>query len=345
MKSSKTLLWFGKAALAGGVSIVLLSMMTIIYNFTGVHIENPTRATDYMWEPKQLKTTMVEGFSWFKMDKNGYNNVFLQDNDIDILLMGSSHMEAVQVSKYENTGYLLNNYLKEQQVYNIGISGHAIYNCVDNLENAVNTYKPKRYVIIETSTVELEIDSMEMVLNGTYPHIVSYDDGLIYTIQKNIPAIKALYKQVEEWKTSQAKVTDFPKERIQDYTEHSYTDILKDFLSKAADSVKNKGVKLIIFYHPDTMIDEAGNMINTTDSTALEAFQTTCDMNGIMFIDMTETFQRLYAKEHILAHGFSNTAIGEGHLNAAGHKAVSKKIASAIQNDCAVQEENKDVFK
>jgi hypothetical protein len=45
---------------------------------------------------------MTEGFSWLKMDDSGFNNVAFDDvgsEQPDILLMGSSHMEAVQVVK------------------------------------------------------------------------------------------------------------------------------------------------------------------------------------------------------------------------------------------------------
>lgn len=35
---------------------------------------------------------MTEGFSWLRMDANGFNNASAHmENDIDILLMGGSH--------------------------------------------------------------------------------------------------------------------------------------------------------------------------------------------------------------------------------------------------------------
>ena len=46
---------------------------------------------------------------------------------------------------------------------------------------------------------------------------------------------------------------------------------------------------------------------------------------------MTEAFDILYEKEHILAHGFSNSEIGEGHLNRYGHAVIVEIIANKIQ--------------
>lgn len=68
-------------------------------------------------------SNMKEGFSWIKTDANGYNNASIPEN-VDILLMGSSHMEAVQVSQSENTAALLNTMLPGMKTYNTGISGH-----------------------------------------------------------------------------------------------------------------------------------------------------------------------------------------------------------------------------
>ena len=95
-----------KIAAAGMISLVILSGFCLLYSFSGVHISNPSGSTDYKWEPGQWKATMTEGLAWLRMDQNGYNNN-ADEKDIDILLMGSSHMEAANVAASENTAYLL----------------------------------------------------------------------------------------------------------------------------------------------------------------------------------------------------------------------------------------------
>ena len=95
-----------RVIVAGMVALIILSIFTMVYHFTGVHISNPSGATDYYWAPNQLKTTMTEGFSWFRMDENGFNNKTIPDK-VDILLMGSSHMEAVNVTQSDTTSSVL----------------------------------------------------------------------------------------------------------------------------------------------------------------------------------------------------------------------------------------------
>ena len=113
---------FTKLVLATMLAILVLSGVCLLYDHSGIHVASKEGATDYVWEKKQYKATMREGYSWLSMDLNGYNNVFDYSNSPDILLMGSSHMEAVNVAKDKNVGYLVNQGIPEYRTYNIGIS-------------------------------------------------------------------------------------------------------------------------------------------------------------------------------------------------------------------------------
>lgn len=186
-----------KILISGIMAIPLLSGFCLIYNYDGTHISSESGATDYTWEKGQLKSTMKEGFSWIRMDANGYNNVFDYSEEPDILLMRSSHMEAAQVAQNENVGFLLNQKISEYRTYNIGISGHTIYRCMHNLENALQEYKPNRYVVMVVDSVDLSIEEMKDVITEEAIPIPSYDSGFIYYMQK-IPAMKVICKQLTD---------------------------------------------------------------------------------------------------------------------------------------------------
>ncbi|MBE5921858.1 MAG: hypothetical protein E7269_03785 [Lachnospiraceae bacterium] len=333
--------YFVKVKLAGSISIALLSIFTIIYNSSGVHIYNTTKATDYKWESNQLKTTMTEGFAWFFMDADGFNNAYAKSETIgenpDILLMGSSHMEACNIAPNENVGYKLNELLQDTYTYNIGTSGHTIYHCVSNLENAIDTYNPTQYVILETSNITLDSNTVHSVIDGSFKHIVSYDSGLLYWVQKNIPAVKILYKQLVEWKDAVAsndtlEIADEPCKNT-NYDDDIYRKTVDEFLSYAVKPIHAAGSTLIIFYHPPVKLDSSGELIETTDAQALNVFKSVCEENDIMFVDMTEIFINMYEDKHILPYGFQNTAVGVGHLNQYGHEAIAEKLAEVIGKD------------
>lgn len=321
------------------LALVILSLINIFYSYTGVHITNTTGATDYVWEPYQLRTTMQEGFSWLHVNNEGFNNSFDYHGEVDILLMGSSHMEAMNVAADENTAYLLNQYLPDMATYNIGISGHTIYRCVDNVATAVDNYNPKDYLIIETDRVELDIAQMQEVISGEANRIPSYETGIFYQLQKRIPSVKWLYKQLTDWinlgNENGVAQSDINEEEIEESDididlPNEYQDTVNSFLKKVKDAVKEDDCHVIIFYHPQMIVNQNGKLINVTNSQYTKAFKSACDENGIIFIDMEDEFQKLYNERHILPHGFYNTAAGNGHLNRYGHEVIAQRLSEIM---------------
>lgn len=318
--------WIVKAGLSGIFAMILISLFSYVWDFSGSHIVSKTGVTDYTWEPYQRKASMDEGFAWLRMDENGYNNALLSGGKEDILLMGSSHMEAVNVASDENAGYLLNKLLPEYYTYNIGMSGHTIYNCFNNLESVARQY-PSEWVVMETDRVELEVDKMRAVINGEFPHIKSYDSGILYYLQKYVPGMKVVYNRITDWicmEETSEKISD--KDTLPDYR---YINILAEFLSSGVEKL-NEGQRLLIVYQPRTEIDENGEYVSTADDKYSEIFRQQCEIYDIEFINLSRNFEELYLSEHILAHGFYNSAVGEGHMNVAGHKVFAEQVAQVI---------------
>lgn len=325
--------WIIKMVFSGILSVILLSGMCMFYGLSGIHITSTTGANDYTWEPNQRKANMTEGFSWLNMDEAGYNNTYPASSkgtttgkDVDILLMGSSHMEAVNIASNKNAGYLLNELLP-QYTYNIGMSGHTIYNCVNNIKDAAAAY-PSDWIVLETADVELSITDMKSVIDGTYPHIKSYDSGVLYFLQKYSPAVKSIYKAVDDWAGMDEMTAEETKEEIDSA---DYTAILELFLEKAVSSLGDQ--KILIVYQPKTSIDSSGAYISTADNEYSIIFKECCEAAGIYFLDLSEEFERLYETEQILAHGFCNTAVGEGHMNEAGHRVFAEEAAAVIRKE------------
>ncbi len=145
-----------------------------------------------------------EGFAWFNFDKSGFNNSYhIKKDKIDILLVGSSHLEAIQMKTNENIGYLLNNLLPNYYFYNIGMSGHFLPTNVNYLSRAYNYYKPTNAIIIELSDIT-------SVINGNIKRRTPNDKGIKYYIKNYTPVIKTLGKkivnQIDIWKNKSQNV-------------------------------------------------------------------------------------------------------------------------------------------
>ena len=245
--------------------------------------------------------------------------------------MGSSHMEALNVPDTKNTGYLLNELLPEFYTYNIGTSGHTIYRCANNLSAAVECYCPQDYTVIETDRIDLDIESMEKVLNGEYQQIKSYDTGLLYLLQKHVPVIKNIYKQMDDWWNSDSSTTKQDASKASSEAgsaTEEYSDVLNRFLAFIREA---SDCKIIVVYQPPTVLSPDGSLQCKQDDNKIALFSQLCEENDIIFVDVTPMFEKLYEEQHILAHGFSNTAVGVGHLNAYGHMAVAEAVAQAIK--------------
>lgn len=322
----KTIQWIGKALVAGIGAAIVLNLFCLIYAYDGVHVTNSTGATDYAWEPKQLRATMREGFAWFSMDSHGFNNEKDYWEKPDVLLMGSSNMEAAQVAKNENTGALLNEMMPDYTTYNIGMSGHTIYRCVDNLENALRVHSPKKSVVLVTDSVDLSVEEMQTVTEGKSTPIPSYDSGLMYHMQK-IPVVKMIYKQISDWIFLQGEASQVKKK--EDRAE--YKEALTEFLGKASKIAEESGVTLMIVYQPPQYFDENGDISYEHLDENVALFKQECSRQNILFSDMTDDFTKMYEEEYLLPHGFSNASVIGGHLNKYGHKAIADEIVSHIR--------------
>ncbi len=325
--------WSIKASIAAVVSVLVLSLFTLVYSYTGVHITNESGATDYKWESNQFRANMAEGFSWLKVNEDGFNNSFgLEEvNDIDILLMGSSHMEAMNVAQNKNVSSLLNELLPDYITYNIGISGHTIYQCAKNLSRAFKYYHPSDYIIIETDHIDLDKAKMIRVLDGTLEDIPSHDKGITFTVQKCIPCLLPVYREVSNWiragHNSDAG-DEMADQNEEDVDDEDYYAVLDSFIGIIAESVPE--CRVIIVYQPKTAIDDKGNML-TEDKEAVKKFANACEEHGLLFIDMYDDFSNEYVNTHRLAHGFANTAVGVGHLNETGHRLMAERLSTVIK--------------
>lgn len=328
-----------KLILSGCISLALLSLFCYFYNYTGRHVINEDGSTDYKWEANQYFSNMKEGFAWFRFDADGFNNpsdAAFTGEPVDILLLGSSHMEAVQIPKDQNTAALLGTYFPEKHVYNLGVSSHTIFSCVQNLPAAVEKYKPTSYVILETDSIAFDVDAMRNSAGGVYPEVETVQSGILYEVQKRIPAVKSLYKAYVDWKNvsawhgsqiqfeGPAEPFIIPEEAWVEYEE-----VLRDFLGKAKASMP-ASCQLLIFYHPRTLLDEAGEYHAPDAGRAGKLFVQVCKELDIIFVDLSEDFEKLYVRENILAHGFINGGVGIGHLNARGHQVIAEVLYKTI---------------
>lgn len=325
------------------IGLAVSSAFVFIYNYSGTHIPNQTGATDYKWNQNQYQATMVEGNAIIHMDDYGFHNTVKPDK-VDILLMGASHMEAVMIPTGRETGSLLNSKLDSLKTYNIGISGHELLVCLDNLEAAIKYYQPQKYIIIHSGNLSFTDKTLEEALNHKLKDIPSYNSGILFWLQK-VPAIKVIYKQFEDKSRIDLKSSQFflPSKKSESVTDNNNTTddvnyeygwdnaLLVSLLNEKSKLCKEQEIKLIFAYTPNVDVDKDSNELIRTDTDGLsEYMQAVCDETGIVFVDLFEDFKEAYDKECAFPFGFSNTKPFVGHLNEEGHEMLADRLADTI---------------
>jgi hypothetical protein len=162
----------------------------------------------------------------------------------------------------------------------------------------------------------------------------SYSSGILYYLQK-IPFFRVMNFQIESGllkllspplKTNNKLVINNKSTKSIDIDVSAYEKLFKHLESLQ----KENDVQIVVFYHPTGLLEKNGCIAFPHQET-LDVFAKAAVENGIVFIDMTELFKRMYNEKHHVPHGFSTGKLCTGHLNAYGHKAVAEELAPRLE--------------
>lgn len=320
-----------KIIIACTVAFALVSGGCLLYYNLPVHYSNSSGATDYKWETYKFYSRGTEGFALGKTNNDGFNNKDdYTGQQVDVLFMGSSHGEAFNVSQDKNCVSILNDKFDGTMfVYNIATSGHTICNIVSDLNDAISTYHPTKYVIIECQSVSPKTENLIAAVDGTLPKLESESGGIIGLLQKN-PFLRLLYRQISSMNTGDEESTS--TKSLPEIPDSEYIEAVSKLVLKIKNDCATNGIKPIIIYHPHFNVDENGEISVTSNESYSALFENVCKENGVVYIDMISDFSDGYRTDRKLPYGFSNTAVGEGHLNEYGHSLIADRLYKTIED-------------
>lgn len=332
MRAKKVAVWCCKAFLAGCLAFSVMTLFCTVYYNIPLYYPNSDGSTDYKWTPNCFYSRGTEGFALGKTNNDGFINSidYTEDMDIDVLIMGSSHMEAYYVSQSESVTGRLNALSEDKTVYNIGVSAHSFLTCCCNFEAAIEKYRPSYHVVIETSRIAFTSEELNSVLTGTFPELPQHRSGGIIGFLSENPFLRLIYSQLRYCMDQAADDNEkaAPNTQLQRADDSSET--LNGVFSLLSKTATQHGTGIIIVYHPTTQINSDGSLLLPSEDKERERFANLCEKNGITFLDMTERFKYEYDVNHILPHGFINTSVGNGHLNKYGHEMIADELHKII---------------
>ena len=242
--------------LAGALAaLAALNLFCAWYYNPTAYEWDEARATDTIRTPGAFTSRATEGFAWMRMDENGYNNASAPGEEgVSVLMMGSSHAEALNVMQDESAAARLNEMLAADgargMVYNIGVSSHTLPRCVANLDRALERFQPADYVVLETQDVSFPLASLAAALEDSFERLPRTDVPLPDWITGQ-PLVRALYRQIASLRGGEAALADegFSFELTEE-TYETYVGWLGFWLNEARKTAEAHGVGLIIYYHP-----------------------------------------------------------------------------------------------
>lgn len=300
-------------------AFMILSLICFFYYNIPVHYTNEAGFTDYVWEENKITFRGTEGFAQGKTNNEGLNNLADYNNqEIDILFLGSSQIEGFNVMPDENATALLNEKFNgEYFAYSLGVSGHDFLRCTQNLGSALERYRPSAYVILEASDLFLKNEDIQAAINGELPKLSSSENRLILTLEK-VPVFRHFYNQLDNAIHNNSSSENNDTDNQAEYSE-DISDSLGILLNQISQQAKQYDTQLIILYNSYEL---EGDELTTQQK---QLWTDLCNENNIAFLDMTDDFSVALSNNEYV-YGFLNTLPNEGHLNKKGHELIADRI-------------------
>ena len=325
--NKESMKWMGKALLAGLAAFALLCLVCEFYFNVPVHSTNPDGATEYKYEPDRRYFRGIEGFGYGRTNNDGFNNLLdhTPGEKIDVLLMGSSHMEGFCVPQEASAAAVLNRLFEgEKYVYNIGMAAHTFPYCAKHLDTALRVYAPAQAAVIELASLSYDPAALDAAVDGTLRDMTSHEGGLLTALQK-LPYLRLLYTKYFQGAGQAAQAgSDAPAEA------GDFEASLSRLLEKLGKTARAHGIELILAYTPTVLPDADGHIRTEERPGYKEVFERLCRENGVVFLDLTE--RNIAAAEELgrLPFGFANTNPGTGHINSLGLRVFAEGVYTQL---------------
>ena len=316
------------------ISFIIINVFCFFYERQPGWVNTPNGASDAVREPYSYISHSSEGYSFLKTDRNGFLNPDLELADDYILMMGSSHTQARQISANKKYSVLVNDYFADDNklhTYNIGCDGEFLPKQIKHFLAATEAFPNSNMITIEIYTTDYSAQVIESAIDQ--PHYDGIDASFIFAhlslekktknfIKKYFPIIPLIKEHIETYRKASATYYEEPI----DFDEYKYA------INTALHKIRGEYDRPIVFlYHPEITIEKDGS-ITLVYSKTWEIFKKACAENNIDIIDCGEDYLSCYDKYRKLPYGFTNTTLDFGHLNEVGHRILADRIINYLED-------------
>lgn len=333
MKNSclKTILWLTEWGICIAVGFLIVNTICFFYERPVGWYDTINGVSTSVWHPGKLIVHGTEGYGRIMVDENGFLNPSGQLADEYILMLGTSHTQGKEVNSEKRYSVLVNNRIASDNrlyTYNIAADGHFLPSQIKHFKAVTEVFKGADMITIEIGSTDYAVADLEKAVeqveyapedSANYFSDMNYAERTRTFIKESFPLISRIRKQMQTAK---------------DIKEVNEVNTLSDIDMDQYSTVINKALKLmkseydkplVFIYHPRINIEKNGTL-SLVYSETWNTFKDACEKNGIDIIDCGADFIEVYNSSNKVPYGFSNTTLGDGHINEVGHQIIANEI-------------------
>ncbi len=322
---------------AAAVTAVLLCNGALYaYHHPAAWIDRSGSATNGILNPNSTILHGTEGYGLHSVDARGYLNPDLPLAEDYILVVGSSFAQGKEVKAGKRFVDLMNGALtpsaEELAVYTVSQDGFLFPQMVQCFQALLQEFPDAKTIILEVNSNDYSAKSLK---DGLEQH--SFDPSQTgEAIRANLSVPQKIMIAVKEWfpilnlgKTQLAAMLS------SDSDASSAPQASQPSMEEATDAAvallrSQYDRRLILFYHPNADIQADGSLTLKEDEKAL-FLRKACEKYGVEFLDLSDAFLEAYERDYSVPHGFSNTSMGSGHFNEAGHQICADALLEVLK--------------
>jgi hypothetical protein len=306
----------------------------------------PDPQFEYFQRPYSRQVFSSEGYSRTRLNRFGFN-----DTDplpyrprLRALIVGDSFTEAMQVYPDQNFGSIAQSKVDGLEVCNAGRSGWGPPDFAAFVKLRAAEFTPD-VLVIQVNDLDLQEFKREWEI-----HLTKTDDGYKLVIPPKPASRSGVHRWGAKLKHASALftlierrldvLTRLERDRLEKHFSPPPVQAAENFdtglPSDAADMLEYLHRQMsrlypdiIYLYIPRIDYSKNGGQLYTPQHREVyRAFARRC---GVTLIDPTDALLKEYRRSGQPCHGFQNSEMGKGHMNARGHRVVGKLLAEELR--------------
>lgn len=332
-----------KSVLAIVLAFILVNGLTFFYSWDRKYVKKEDGVTNGLYCPGDIIINNKEGYGYSIVDDNGYLNETSCLSENYVLVLGNSQSNGTNVKPQEKYVSLLNRKISDKEeatFYNMSTGGYTFVEIAQGFNAAVTEYPNSMGVVVQILTTDIAPEKLDEALHQRtscnkeneyeyHSYNRSLTEKLVAYIKETCPLLIEMIQKFQRAKISNASpFVAYNKKESYTYNKNCDSEYIEEYeesLNKIFDLMRLEyDGRIAVIYMPSiSIVGENGLVINREETT--EIFSRSCANHNIDFIDMTEDYLKAFEK-NVIPYGFSNSRLGEGHLNAEGHKLVADRL-------------------